>query len=191
MSVTEQIKVFTTQKIQRILKNPSDSEVRASLARLRRGIGHTPGEFPELWGNFLLDLPEELLGHGREISKAEWAIYTALTVFAFHQQGKERENEPMHKSGVSLGMAARQLIKNEEEDRERIARRFYPVAMASDMTELAVCLRSLVSLLRTEGIALDYARLAADLYLFQLPSTADGVKLRWGEDFCRIITNDQ
>ena len=191
MSEISQIKAFTERKIQRILNDPSDSAARAAMARLRRGIGHTPGELPELWGDFLLDMPEELLGSGSYTSRAEWAIYTALTLFAFHQQSKSRDAEPMHRQGNSLGTAAGSLIKGENnEDRERIARRFYPVAMASDMTELAVRLRALVSLLRSEGIALDYARLAADLYLFQIPSRADGVKLRWGEDFCKLIVKE-
>ena len=190
MNTADQIQSFTEKRIQRILQNPSDSEARAAMARLRRGIGHAPGELPELWGTFLLKMPEELLGHGRETSKAEWAIYTALTMFALHQQGKSRTEQPMHVHGVSLGTAARGLVKDESEDRERIARRFYPVAMAEDMTELAVHLRSLVSLLRSENLALDYARLAADLYFFQIPDAADRVKLRWGEDFCKLMIKE-
>ena len=91
----------------------------------------------------------------------------------------------MHKSGVSVGRAAARLIETEEE-RERVARRFYPVATAEDMTELSYKLRGLVTLLRSKGIPMDYAGLAADLYLFQNPDTADSVKLRWGEDFCRV-----
>lgn len=187
----EQIEKFTAAKIQRILGTPSDSAARAAMARLRRGIGHTPGELPELWGEFLLDMPEEFLGHGAVVSREEWTIYTALTLFAFHQQSKPRDSEPMHKQGISLGEAARRLIKDENEDRERVSRRFYPVATASDMAELSHHLRGLVSLLRSEGIALDYAKLAKDLYFFQIPSAADRVKLRWGEDFCRFYGKEQ
>lgn len=190
MDHIDQIRRFTFSRIQRILTAPSDSAARAAMARLRRGIGHTPGELPELWGEFLLELPKELHGHGLEVSREEWAIYTALTLFAYHQQSKSRDSEPMHRQGISLGDAARRLVKDEAEDRERVARRFYPVATASDMTELNYHLRSLVSLLRSESIALDYAKLAADLYLFQLPSAADGVKLRWGEDFCKLYINE-
>lgn len=184
MSTTEQIKSFVTAKVYRLLSNPSDSAARAALARLRRGIGYKPGELPELWGEFLLEMPEGLYGHGMEISRAEWAIYTALTTFALHQQGKDRQAEPMHREGISLGAAANRLIEKED-DRERIARRFYPAATASDMTELSNHLRGLVSLLRASNIPMDYGRLAADLWLFQSPEFADSVKLRWGEDFCR------
>ena len=191
MNRTDQIKEYVNRRIARLLADPADSAVRASLARLRRGIGHVPGELPDIWGEFLLELPEELLGQGTEISRAEWAVYTAMTMFAFHQQGKDRNSEPMHRQGVSLGTAARELIKDESEDRERIARRFYPAATASDMIELSYHLRGLVALLRSEGISLDYARLAADLFLFQNPDTADAVKLRWGEDFCRIRSTNE
>lgn len=185
MSTTEQIKSFVSSKVYRILSSPSDSAARASLARLRRGIGHRPGELPDLWGEFLLELPEEFHGHGAEISRAEWAVYTALTLFALHQQGKDRKGDPMHKEGISLGTAANRLMESEE-DRERVSRRFYPVATAADMIELTNHLRGLISLLRASGIPLDYGRLAADLWLFQNPEFADSVKLRWGEDFCRI-----
>ncbi len=186
MGAFEQIKEFTGKKIQYFLSQSAESQVRASLARLRRGIGHAPGEIPELWGEYLLGMPDDLLGHGNEISRAEWAVYTALTMFALHQQGKSLDSEQMHKSGVSIGTAANRLIKNENEDRERVGRRFYPFALSADMTELSYHLRGLISLLRSESIPLDYALLAADLYLFQDTERKEQVKLRWGEDFCRI-----
>ncbi|MBQ0037929.1 MAG: type I-E CRISPR-associated protein Cse2/CasB [Clostridiales bacterium] len=189
MNNSDQIKAFTAAKIHRLLSNPSESAVRASLARLRRGIGHAPGEIPELWGECLLDLPEALVGYG-EPSRAEWAIYTALTMFALHQQGRDRKNDAMHREENSLGAAARCLMDSEE-DRERISRRFYPVATASDMAALSHHLRGLVALLRAKDIPLDYVRLATDLYFFQNPDTADKVRLCWGEDFCRLKTDNQ
>jgi len=196
MGVAEEIRNFTAGKIQRLLTNPSDSAARASLARLRRGIGHVPGEVPEIWGEYLLDLPEDLLGHGVP-SAAEWAIYIALTTFALHQQGQDRKSSPMHrgsdeekKSGISLGAAARKLMENED-DRERIARRFYPVATATNMQALSYHLRGLVTLLRSKDIPLDYVRLASDLYYFQNQETVDRVRLRWGEDFCRPVYEKQ
>lgn len=183
----QKVKAFTESRIRKLLSEPENA-ARASLARLRKGIGHAPGELPDLWGEFLTDLPEEFCGCGTEISREEWAIYTALTVFALHQQGKSRESEPMHRPDISVGSAAARLIESDDADgdRERVARRFYPVATAEDMTELSYKLRSLVTLLRAKGIPMDYARLAADLYRFQNPDTADSVKLRWGEDFSRI-----
>lgn len=188
MSVSEQIKSFTASKIHKMLSNPSDSAARASMARLRRGIGSKPGALPEIWGEFLLDMPEELMGNG-EPSRAEWAIYVSLTLFALHQQSSDRKAEPMNRAGVSLGEAANQLVENED-DRERIARRFYPVAVSTNMSALSQHLRSLISLLRAKHIPLDYVQLSSDLFYLQNPKTADGIRLRWGQDFCRIHTDD-
>lgn len=183
MSNREKIRVYTASRIQHIFTDASDSSARATLARLRRGIGHIPGELPNLWGEFLLGLPEELQGKGSVISHAEWAIYTALTMFSLHQQGKSRAGEKMHREGGTLGSAVAHLVQNEKEDRERIARRFYPMATSTDMVELSHHLRGMVTLLRNAGIPLDYVRLAEDLYDFQDPERVNAVKLRWGEDF--------
>ena len=190
MTKAQLIKSYTASQIKRILTTSSDGAARAALANLRRGIGHAPGEIPEIWGEFLLNMPEEFLGKEGEPSHAEWAIYTALTLFALHQQGKDRASESMDREDISLGSAAARLIESED-DRERVSRRFYPAATASDMKDLSQKLRGLVTLLRANGIALDHAMLAADLYLFQNPDTADRVRLRWGEDFCRTNSSQQ
>lgn len=186
----ERVKNFTRVKIQRLLSSSSTSAYRASLARLRRGIGHAPGEIPEIWGEYLLGLDEELMGSGEQPSPAEWAIYVAMTMFAHHQQGK---SEPMHVEEKqsdetnrfrrsSLGTAAGSLIENED-DRQRVARRFNPIATSKNLQEMSQHLRSLISQLRTNNIPLDYGRLAYDLYRFQDPKTINEVRRTWGEDF--------
>ena len=190
MTKAQLIKSYTASQIKRIMTTHPDGAARAALANLRRGIGHIPGDIPEVWGEFLLNMPEEFLGKDGEPSRAEWAIYTALTLFALHQQGKNRATESMHCEGISLGSAAARLIENED-DRERVSRRFYPAATASDMIDMSQQLRGLVTLLRANSIALDYARLAADLYLFQNPDTADHIRLCWGEDFCKTNIKQQ
>lgn len=67
-----------------IVKTVNQAQV---LAQLRRGIGHTLGDIPQLWRFFLGDLPEEMLGE-TEPSRAEWAIYAALTLFALPPAGE-------------------------------------------------------------------------------------------------------
>ncbi|HBG23036.1 MAG TPA: hypothetical protein DDW83_07265, partial [Peptococcaceae bacterium] len=93
-----QIKRLTQQKVERLSVEGPWS--RAMLAKLRRGIGKQPGELPELFEILFMDMPEELYGIGDEPSYAEWAIYTSLTLFALHQQGKDR---PMSISGKIEG----------------------------------------------------------------------------------------
>ena len=66
------------------------------------------------------NLPEESLGADR-VSNSEFAIYTALTLYAMHQQGNE---QCMQKDGVSIGKAAAEFVKKSgksgEESKDRI-----------------------------------------------------------------------
>lgn len=186
MAKKEQIYRYTLAQINRLEKQRSNSSGRAALANLRRGIGHVPGELPMLWGMFLSGLPEELRSYSGAPSRAEWAIYTALTLYAMHQQGK---TDSVHAADVSLGHAAMRMAGNEEA-RERIWRRLNLVAQADDMQEMCYRLRQIVSLFRSEGVGLDYALLAADLYEYQFEGSANQVRLRWGQDFFHYTNRD-
>ena len=116
-------------------------------------------------------------------SYAEWAIYTTLTLFALHQQGK---SETMNFEGEEnhLGRAVKKLVQNEE-DEENIRIKFSIVAESDDMTELSYRLKTIVRLLGNSDIRLDYVDLAKDLYLFQFERYADAIRLKWGQDFYR------
>lgn len=190
MSIARQVEGFTRKRIAYLLNSSSDSAQRAALANLRRGVGRHPSNVPQLWGEVLHNMPEELYSQSGEPSYAEWAVYTALTLFALHQQGKNTKDEAMHREEVSLGRAVAGLVSNDD-DRERIWKRFVKVVTAGDMTELSYHLRGIVQLLKANGIALDYALLAKDLFLFQTQEYSDGVKLRWGQDFYRIQKKDE
>ena len=180
-----QIKSYTAQRLGQIA-HASAPVAKATLARLRHGVGKTPGALPELWGSFLQELPPELYSATGEPSRAEWAIYTALTLYALHQQGRDPKTEPMHRAGESLGKAASKLAGNDEEERQRVWRRFQQIALADSMEAVSHYLRGLIQLLRANGIPLDYTALAADLYLYQNPAQTDRVRLRWGQDFYRV-----
>ncbi|MEG2950516.1 MAG: type I-E CRISPR-associated protein Cse2/CasB [Clostridia bacterium] len=154
----------------------------AALAKLRRGIGRAPGEMPELWEATLQGLPEELLSKNGQPTRGEWASYTALTLFALHQQGKDMQSDLMSQSGVGLGKAIRKLVRSKD-DEERVKRRFDACATSADIVELSNHLRGMVQLLKAAGIALDYPALAKDLYLYQFPPYQSSVRLRWGQDY--------
>ena len=160
------------------------SSSKAQLALLRRGAGKSPGELPELWGVFLKNMPEELMGKDGRPSYAEWAVYTALTLFALHQQG---HSEPMHGEGEDnrLGRAARKLAHGDEEE-ENIRKKLSTAARSDDMTELSYHLKTVVRLLANDDIRLDYVDLAMDLYSFQFAKNADRIRLKWGQDFYRF-----
>jgi CRISPR system Cascade subunit CasB len=184
-----QIKKLTQTKVERLLTESPWS--RAMLAKLRRGIGKQPGELPDLFEILLGDMPEELYGRGDDPSYSEWAIYTALTLFALHQQGKDHPMSVGGKTenkntGNSLGAAVGYLVKQDRDREPAIKRRFDSVATANEFTEFAHHARGLIQLLRAGDIALDYPRFAEDLFWYQFDEMRNRVRLHWGEDYYRI-----
>jgi CRISPR system Cascade subunit CasB len=177
---------YVTRKVEYLQKYRDNSGGKAALANLRHGIGRKPGEIPELWGMIFEDMPEELDSKGGEASAAEWAIYTALTLYALHQQSN---SQPMHcagdsDKGKSIGTAAAALVHSED-DLDGVLKRMNIAVTSTTVSELAYRLRDIVQFLRNEAITLDYGRLAADLYDFHYPESAERVKLQWGRDFYR------
>ena len=146
------------------------------LAAFRRGTGREPGEVPAMWPHYTQLLPTpEATPHLR-------AEHLALTLYGTHQQG---ESIPVHVLGVSLGSAMASLRRDGRHSAEAVDRRFVAAATASDASEVAIHLRSLVRLLktlpRTQG--LDYTRLFNDLVAWQDPTTVGRVRRRWGADY--------
>ena len=95
------------------------------LAALRRGLGREPGEAPQMWP-FYRSLNEQ--------GRLTWELaaeHLALTLFAVHQQGKER---PVHRAGVGLGTAMRDLRHSGKYSPEAIDRRFSAAATATRVT---------------------------------------------------------
>lgn len=189
---TQDVKLYAAQQLHRLQALP-DNQRRAELAKLRRGIGHAPGELPELWGSFLLGMPESFQGRSAP-SAAEWAVYLALTLYAMHQQGNDR---PMNCPGNTLGRAVRQLAERNSAGQDwteaSVLRRFNALVTAEEITEISHHLRGMIQLLsaaKDGGIPLDYPQLAADLYELQCtdPRYAQipaNVRLRWGQDLYR------
>jgi CRISPR system Cascade subunit CasB len=194
MSNVNRITSFIRRKIHGL--DTGTPWARASLARLRRGAGKPPGETPEAWDVTLGDLPEELFRRGKtpenEPTYAEWAIHTALTLYALHKQGKSdsmnqerREEKGKTVYGNSLGTALRQLVNPDKGNEPAIKKRFDTIATSKDLAELSYHAKGLIQLLRANDIPLDYPRFAADLYSYQFSDNRNGLRLRWGEDFWR------
>lgn len=183
------LKKLTQEKIERLSTDSPWS--RAMLAKLRRGIGKKPGELPELFEVLLEGMPEQFYSKSDEPSYSEWAVYTALTLFALHQQGKDR---PMSVGGIneskntgnSLGAAVGYLVKQDRDREPAVKRRFDAAATANEFTEFAYHARGLIQLLRTGDITLDYPKFAEDLFWYQFDERRNQIRLRWGEDYYRI-----
>lgn len=186
----EQIRDFVHTRIAR-LAQINHRTLAATLARLRRGIGKEPGSQPELWEITLDELPESLQGNGARPSFGEWAVHTALTLFALHQQGNDIKEICMSESEATLGGAMRQMIRQNPDREEAIKRRFMVAVSANSYEELVWHLRGLVQLLRSEKVKLDYPNLAKDLFYYLFPEYRDRVRLQWGRQFYWLLSEER
>ena len=193
MSNKKSIRDFVNNKIGRLWHLP-ENERRAILALLRRGIGRTPGEVPELW-NILFDgIPDGFMGKDGSISHECWAIYIALTCYALHQQGNSQN---VNKFGYKIGSAVRDLAERKANGRDwresPVLPRFNAIVSANSIYAIDQHLRSLISILKSvsgEPIMFDYGYLAADLYDFQcdtpgLEHISYDTRFQWGKDLYR------
>jgi CRISPR system Cascade subunit CasB len=190
-SEAKQARSFVKRKISWIAESNNESAIKATLAKLRRGIGRAPCSQPDLWDVTLNGLPETLLGKGDEPTRGEWAVYTALTLYALHQQGKDPQGQCMNREGESLGTAVRKLIESDRNNEEAVRRRFHVAAISDSFERFSWLLRGLIQLLRVKNIPLDYPMLTEDLYWFQLPDKQDSIRLKWGQDFYRVVRSEE
>ncbi|MGW2339475.1 type I-E CRISPR-associated protein Cse2/CasB [Streptomyces sp. NPDC001661] len=166
-----------------------ESHAVAALARLRRGAGREAGQLPDLWslintGPLHQPAPGTRPFSEQELGYAEDALHTALTLWALHQQsrgtGMHQADRPANRRG--LGAAVRRMMPANEID-EALQKRLVRAGTAPDLPTLAPRLRDIVLLLRREDIALDYALLAGQLYVWQRPGGPDVVRREWGRSF--------
>lgn len=153
---------------------------RAMLAKLRRGVGKSISSCPEAWGILLEGLDEDLMSRKEGSSYAENAIWTALTLYALHQQGKQGQN--MSNEDCPFGSAVGKLILPDGTNEQAVRRRFNSVITAKNPSEAAYHARGLVQLLRGKDISFSYPQFAKDLYTLQFEDSRNKVLLRWGED---------
>lgn len=159
-----------------------EARSRSVLSQLRRAATTDPGADPFGWWavseEVLGDLPAGEAGRGDEPSTTEWAAFTAITLFAVHQQSQQA---PMHTSGVDLGKAVGTLRRRTASG--SVKQRLDAVMLAPTPHALRYHLRSLITLLASHGIGLDYGRLAEDLRALRHPRSRPGVVVRWGRGY--------
>lgn len=162
-----------------------DPSAAADLARLRRADATSLGRSVDVLDIVLGRFPASLQTDAEEPTRAERAAHTAICLFAVHMQSR---NRPMHVAQQSLGDAARELARRRSGDGSldpATLRRFHSVATATGPGQRTHFLRAFITLLRSEEIPLDYARLARDLYFLDDSTRAASVRLRWGRDLHR------
>jgi len=133
-------------------------EDRGMMASLRRGLGKTKGHVA-MYPFVVPYLPDN--------AQEAWRYFTVAALFGYHHDPLEEE--------VSLGGAMARLERN-----DTLQKRFIWLLDAT-VDELPSRLKSVVSLLKSKKIGLDYNWLLSDLGYLDHP---DGfVQLRWARDF--------
>lgn len=189
-ALRQRVRAAITHLQNRSLAEHRDSDVVARLARLRRAVTAEPGSIPDVWADTVGVVQDEpdLIRYERDDRPSDYerAAHEAITLYALHQQSK---STAVHRDGISLGAAARRLAQATGRE-DAVRARFHAVAAAETAAGVRHHLRALVTMLRSEGIQLDYARLAVDLRQLHGRVGADRVRLRWGRDFHRAPTDD-
>ncbi|GAA1870955.1 type I-E CRISPR-associated protein Cse2/CasB [Myceligenerans crystallogenes] len=188
---------FTAQQVLKLQRDRDQSgsggsRAVALLARLRRVATAEPGTDPGVWDATLDGAPGSPSdGRISEPTREERAIHLALAMYATAQQGVA---DAAHAQGAGLGTAVQQLERLRpgagDSGRSPVRRRFDALATATDLPELAVHLRGLVTQMRGTTARLDYARLASDLFWYQVPGRAGSVRRTWARDFYALRGQD-
>ncbi|MGI6315388.1 MAG: type I-E CRISPR-associated protein Cse2/CasB [Christensenellales bacterium] len=177
-SVTNRI----VARLDQTLETPSG---RATLANLRNSIGRPLSESVAIWPFMFEFLPEEFLGRSQPLSKKEEAILTSLQLYALYRQGKGAEARGAQ--GTSPGNIGRALnALRTGENTVSTDRRFNALVTATTYEELKHHLRQMITLLKAKagGEAIDFGRLAQDLYSFLIGEEED-VRLNWAKAYYR------
>ena len=188
---TNEVYMFVKFRIQQLMQL-GESTIKFKLAQLRSGIGKHPGNISALWDITMEGLPESLMSTSPNgaPSFGEWAVHSAMTLFALHQQGNDLKQKCMNREGEGFGKTVRKLVENAD-DFERIKRRFDIVVTSNSIEEISHHLRGIIQLLKTKDLPLNYPDLAQDLFYFQTIKTRDNTRLKWGRDFYRIQKQEE
>lgn len=175
-------------KINNTIETP---KTKALLANIRNSINKNISNNIETMSYIFSNLPEEFLGNSIKLSYEEEAIFTAIQLYAIHQQGAKSSvlklDYEKDERRQNIGDALSTL---RGEDSESIDRRFNAMITSSNYKELKHHLRQLIKLLKAKSdVKVDYAKLAEDLYWFLL-GKKDGIKLSWSRSYYRIRKNE-
>jgi CRISPR system Cascade subunit CasB len=156
------------------LKENKQEKNLGALAHLRRSLCFAPGCYTPAF-----PYVERFVAAGKhEQDVSRRALYLVAGLFALHPQ----------QGGKSLATAFGTLMR--ERDSTSIEQRFIAL-LGADAQNLPNYLRQVVSLLRTDEFALDYAALIGDLNCllnpYADPQWRDQVRQRWARDFYRAV----
>lgn len=158
-----------------MLKQLVERQDLGALAALRRGLGRTAGEVPEMFPYVMPFLPEDLY------QRDEDNFFLVAALFAWHQlDWTPQPGSNGDASGTNFGASFHLLAQTTESG--SIEKRFVALLNAH-RDDLPEHLRHAVGLLKSKNVPVDWARLLRDLRAWDAP--ARYVQRSWARAFWR------
>ena len=182
----------TANILEQIARNLDSSATKATLSNLRNSISKPYSQTIDVFATLYRYLPDSFISEYGDLSYEEKAIITALQIFAIHQQGNSKsillenvDKEKYKNMGYSL------KVLRTDDNVKSTDRRFNTMITADTFDEFVFHLRQLVNLLKSRSDQeVNYAKLAQDLYYFQIPSTRESIKLSWAKEYYRYTNKE-
>lgn len=153
------------------LSRLKESDDRAALAHLRRGLGKEPGTEPKVFPYVVPWIKDDMLASERKV------YFIAASLFALHPANSESGN---------MGTAFRQ-IGLASGDSGSIERRFVHL-LNSHPDDLPSRLRHAIGMAKSKNVPVNYSRLLRDLRYWD--SDSRKVQQRWAEEFWGSTSGD-
>lgn len=160
------------------------NENRALLSDFRNSAGKPFSRAENIWPFMFENLPGEFLGKGVGATYEENAIYAALQLYAICRQGSSVNIIVDSKNAGNIGDSFSVM---RGKDSKAVDRRFNALTMCSTFDELYYHLRQLIKLLMgevTKPVAIDFARLAEDLFWYQMGKGKE-ICFSWAKEYYR------
>lgn len=158
-----------------MLKQLVAREDLGALAALRRGLGHAPGDVPQMYPFVMPFLPEGM--HPRD----EDTYFLVAALFAWHQLDWAHDSTPNGDAGETNFGASFRLL-TQVTDSGSIEKRFVALLNAH-RDDLPEHLRHAVGLLKSKNVPVNWVRLLRDLRAWDHP--ARYVQRAWARSFWR------
>ena len=198
MGKTNNIAYNTAKSILIKLDSTRDaSSTKALLANMRNSADKDISNNVDALAYVFSNLSYGEDDRGGELSYMEQAIFTAIQMYAIHQQsnvesvlkfGNNDENESREKKyKANIGDALATLRSDESES---IDKRFNAMITATNFNKLSYHLRQMIKILKSKSDAkVDYAKLAEDLYWFMI-GRKEEVRLSWARSYYKYRKNE-
>ena len=181
----------TSQILNELSYDLDSSRNKAILSNLRNTITRPYSQAIDVFSLIYEYMPEEFIGKNYALSFEEKAIITSLRLYAIHQQGKVSNILDIDKEDQYKNMGYDLRALRVDDHAKASDRRFNTMISADTFDQFTFHLRQLVNLLKSRtDQKVSYAKLAQDLYYFQIPQTREKIRLSWAREYYRYINKD-